>query len=113
MLTYNEYDFIKSDFFADIIHFLGGETPDDSEVWEIARESKEIPIFENIWYMLAVSEIERCISEKYELFYQRGEIKIDCFINCMDTHLIINGVWLNDFEEFEELINKITGEVEV
>jgi len=57
MIHYNTYDLHKAPKYIDIIEFLGGTEIRDDHVWAIARESHDIPVFENIWYQITLNEI--------------------------------------------------------
>ncbi len=63
----------------------GVELPSDDYIWELAREHKEISIFENIY----MAEVLAAIGE---FFYKLDpRIKVNIIINCSDSHLNING----------------------
>ena len=103
-IIYSDYDLQKQPNFVEILEFLGGREVDDQEVWEIAREYEEIPIFENILYNKTLSDIEFRAKEKYD-------IDIDYYINSRDTHLYIKNndgdfeeVW--DLDTFKEVIKE-------
>ena len=45
MITYNDYDLAWYSGYCDIVEYLGGSEPSEDEIWEIARESSEVPNF--------------------------------------------------------------------
>ena len=56
MFYYNQYDF--STYIEGWENFVGENTPDDEEVWEIAKESEDCPVFENIYQELLLMRVE-------------------------------------------------------
>jgi hypothetical protein len=56
----------------------------DDEVWAEARESEEIPNFENIYLSKLLNGLMEAVKDMF-----RG-ITTEGFINCADSHLSIN-----------------------
>jgi len=99
MINYNDFDLGKRyDVFEEIISFLGGDPVDDNDVWDEAKESKEIPVFENILLKQTLERIEKLTESN---FYGRYE-KLHYFINASDTHLYINDEEVSTLTEFKE-----------
>jgi len=96
MINYNESNLMHYEKFLSILEYLGGREPTDEEVWEIARESQEIPIFANILYYLVLSEIEYLVKDQYS-------IDLTYFINAIDTHLYFNGDQISDLDDFQNI----------
>jgi hypothetical protein len=80
--------------YVDVQEFLGGKEIEDEETWQEARQSEEMPIFENILYYQTLSDIECRAKELYN-------VDIDYYINSRDTHLYIKID--NEWEEIWEL----------
>jgi len=99
MIHYNTYDLHKAPKYIDIIEFLGGTEIRDDHVWAIARESHDIPVFENIWYQITLNEIYNKTFESY------GE-NLDYFVNSRDTHLYYQGDEIYDLSDFKDLIEQ-------
>lgn len=104
-LNYNDNNFsncIKE--FEKIAESLKIEVLDD-EVWQIARESEEIPHIENIYQSILLSRI-------INHFEEDERIEINSYINGMDTHLYFNedGGWnkICSLEEFEKEVLRVT-----
>ena len=96
-ITYNEFDFYHSDGFYEILKFLGGEEPSDDEVWQLAREYEQTPVFENIWYRIVLSDICSAIEEQYAL-------EADYYINARDTHLYIGNEAIYNLNAFKHAV---------
>lgn len=73
---------------------------EDQEVWEIARESQEIPLFENIYQSILLSRISHTLNEEYGL-------QTDYFINGMDTHLYLYDGGYSKIYQLEDILEYI------
>ncbi|GJI56946.1 hypothetical protein HEMROJRC1_20580 [Rodentibacter sp. JRC1] len=60
----------------------------DDEVWEIARESKKLPVLGNVYQNLLLSRVLAHFCEETRL--DEDDLRIFYFVNSIDTHLIIN-----------------------
>ena len=98
-INYNEYDSNKFEPFLEILEYLGGQEPDNEEIWDIAREYQEMPIFENIFYSVVLSQIESLLLDQYG-----DNLKTNYYINARDTHLHIND---EAIEELDDLKNAL------
>lgn len=100
-------DFVK--FEKESICFNNGKDGiTDEEVWEIARESEDIPSINNIYYDLL---LYRAIDKYIETYPFLKEDNFQIYINGLDTHFDyidhhrnIEFNIRNDFEEFEEAL---------
>lgn len=105
MINYNSMP--KYDDYIDILEWLGGNEPYEDDVWEIARESKQVPIFENILYNIVLSHIYDKIKDKF------GEnTNISYYINDIDTHLYIDGEKVYDIQNVIEALMQSCDECE-
>ena len=60
----------------------------DDEIWEYARESKDLPVLGNVYQSLVLN---RVLNHFYEETGKNEEdLKIFEFVNSIDTHLVIN-----------------------
>jgi hypothetical protein len=102
MIHYNDYDLYKYKDFTKIQKFLGGKEIENEQIWDIARESKEIPIFENILYYETLRDIQCRAKEEYNL-------DLEFYINSRDTHLYnVKNVEYQEILELEDLKEAIT-----
>lgn len=131
MVHYNQYDF--STYIECWEDFVGENTPDDEEVWEIAKESESCPVFENIYQELLLMRVENkivsdaakkaieylknynsnaeekiSIPESWEVQSKIEEsIEINWYVNARDTNLNVKIPYFNGgFEEFCEKSNQ-------
>ena len=121
MVYYNQYDF--STYIEGWENFVGENTPDDEEVWEIAKESEDCPVFENIYQELLLMRVEdKIVSDaaKKAIEYLKNynsnaeekisipecwgvqskieeELEINWYVNARDTHLNVKMVVLKSF----------------
>jgi hypothetical protein len=98
MINWNEYDLDKFYKWETILNKLGEESPSDQEVWEIAREYKEIPIFENILLELTANRLQQKLEEMYP------DAEYDYYINAMDSYFYVNEDEVYSLEDIEEAI---------
>jgi hypothetical protein len=82
MIRYGEMHLYNQ--FIHILEWLGGNEPTEDEVWEVARESECIPVFENVLYDIVLKNI------KLKLGKSHPNLLVEYFINDTDTHLWIN-----------------------
>lgn len=61
---------------------------EDEEVWEIARESKKLPILGNVYQYLVLSRVLSHFCDETGLVEE--ELDLFFFVNSIDTHLVIN-----------------------
>jgi len=101
MINYNYYDLYMSDIYCDILKYLGGVAPTDEEVWEVARQSEEIPVFENILYSMTLSRIEDKLAVKYP------DVSIKWYVNSRDTHLYINTKEVCNLDTFKTIMEEM------
>ena len=79
----------------DIGKFLGIDVSEE-DVWEIARQSEEIPAFHNIYMCELASGIASECRDKYKL----GDEVIDYYINSLDSHLYIDSIEAHTRDDF-------------
>ena len=130
MVHYNQYDF--STYIEGWENFVGENTPDDEEVWGIAKESEDCPVFENIYQELLLMRVENKIvsdAAKKAMEYLKNynsnaeekisipecwevqskiekDLEINWYVNARDTHLNVKIPYFNGgFEEFCEESN--------
>ncbi len=101
MINYNHYDLHMSDIYCNILEHLGGSVPTDEEVWEVARQDEEIPVFENIMYDMTLNRIED------ELAVKCPDVFIRWYVNSRDTHLYINTKEVYDLDTFKTIMEEI------
>ncbi len=101
MINYNDYDLHRYDDYMKMLEYLGdSDEPTEDEVWEIAKELEQVPVFENLLYELTINKIDRLLLDNHG-------IELNRFINGRDTHIYIDGDELCDVDD---LIKKIEGE---
>jgi len=100
MIRYNENDLIKLDGYNDILGHLGESPVEDEEVWSIARQYEEEPIFENILLELTLDKIENALSKKF------GLEDVNHYVNSMDTHLYVESDEIWDWEDLENFLKE-------
>lgn len=81
----------------------------DERVWDIARESKEMPLFCNIYISELFYILESLILDKYDYL----DLHIDFYVNSIDSHFMINGTSIHDENDFYDLIDEIEQECEL
>ena len=104
-INYNDYDLsYYHEALKPIFEYLGLDEVEDEAVWERARESEEIPVFENILYEMLFSELERFLSEE-------KDVEITYNINAHDTSMSVrvDDVWqqIDDLDDFKEALEEI------
>ena len=131
MIHYNQYDF--STYIECWEDFVGENTPDDEEVWEIAKESEDCPVFENIYQEILLMRVESKLvsdSAKKAIEYLKNynsnaeekisipecwevqskiekDLEINWYVNARDTNLNVKIPYFNGgFEEFCEKSNQ-------
>ena len=95
MIQYNEFDIQNIDDAQKLLLELNGEIIDDDEVWDVARCSRDIPIFENILYQLTYSKIEEMMKEKFP------DVKFSYYVNCANSSFSISNDVNGDFVGFD------------
>ena len=119
MIHYNQYDF--STYIENWENFVGENVPDDEEVWEIAKESEDCPVFENIYQKLLLMRVENKIvsdAAKKAMEYLKNynsnaeekisipecwevqskiekDLEISWYVNARDTHLNVKIPYFN------------------
>ena len=93
MIKYNEYDTEKMKLIEDILTYLNCSLITDDKVWEIAREYKHIPSFENILMKESCNEIKMNLPFEYREHFT-------FYINCIDTHLYLFGNEIYSIEDY-------------
>ncbi len=99
-LTYNDNNLssnIKD--WEEIAEYLKIEI-EDEEIWSIARESKEVPLLENIYQNCLLSSI-------INHFDENKLINLNSFINARDTHLYFENNGWEEITSLEEFIKSI------
>ena len=75
MLDYNDY---PEDVVKECLKYVNDIT--DEAVWEIARESEEIPNFSNIYLSLLFERVEEELKDTHEVTY---------YVNNLDSNIEI------------------------
>ncbi len=96
MINYNDGDLTSLEGWETILNHYNIPTIDDDEVWELARLSKEQPIFENILLSLTADRIR-------DLCDDMG-IECTSYINCMDSHIWIGDDEIYDNDDFLSIV---------
>lgn len=78
------------------------DCPSEDDVWEIAKESKELPILGNIYQSLILDRIVSHFCEETGLDEEALDIYL--FINSVDTHLSINGKYIYSVQDYLDCI---------
>lgn len=71
-----------------ILWYHYSEEISDDELWEFARESKEVPILGNVYQYLLLSRVLYHFCEETGL--NEDELELVFHVNSIDTHLVIN-----------------------
>ncbi|HHF3391692.1 TPA: hypothetical protein ACPO1V_001744 [Haemophilus influenzae] len=93
----------KCEAWEEILDHYNDNVSDD-EVWEIARESKELPIFGNVYQYLVLSRVLTHFCEETGL--EEDQFKLFFYINSIDTHLVINDWDIASVKDFWGCIEK-------
>ncbi len=72
----------------------------ENEVWEVARQSEDIPHFSNIYSSIVFSRLENSLSDEFKEL----DLQINTYINSIDTHFEINGKNAHGLEEIGDRI---------
>lgn len=86
------------------------DSVEDDEIWEIARESKELPILGNIYQSLVLDRIISHFCDETDV--EGDDLDIFLFINSIDTHLVINGWDICTVEDYWNCIDTFKQRVE-
>lgn len=105
MIIYNEYDIENIAGIDKILDFLKDKRVRDENVWEIARESEEIPDFSNILIELTFENLEDALNDHD--YYSKLDLKITYYVNNRDSHFYINGEEIRTLNDFKDLIRRI------
>ena len=91
-------DDIISNFYVyeKALSFLGGDVPDDDDVWEIAKQSDSAPHIGNIYQELVFSRIADII----------GLDRVVYFVNALDSKIYIDGQECYGLDDFLEVFAK-------
>lgn len=76
----------------------------DDEVWEIARECKELPVLGNIYQSLVLNRVLSHFCE--ETGRTEEDLKLFFWVNSIDTHLVINDWDICFVEDYWSCIEK-------
>lgn len=114
MINYIDYDIEKYQVMKRILDFLVTQNKDDEgfeitdqDVWDEARTSSIIPIFENILMEKTCSAIEQRIDWLYNAGNENDynlSIKFSFYINAHDTHISINGSEIYGLADFKQAL---------
>ncbi len=85
MINYRENDIECLVDLEDELEAMGGNKVTEKEVWLVARESEEVPEFENIYISLVYQEIDRLMEDKFP------SIEVDNEVNCAASGYLVNG----------------------
>jgi rRNA maturation endonuclease Nob1 len=72
MLDYNDY---PEDVVKECLKYVNDIT--EEEVWEVARESEEIPNFSNIYLSLLFERVEEELEDTHEVIYYVNNLDSD------------------------------------
>jgi hypothetical protein len=75
----------------------------DDRIWELARNSNEIPHFGNIKNDLLLYDITQELEDKYK----KLNIETDYFINAIDTHLSIDQEEMHSLIDFRKMLETL------
>lgn len=75
---------------------------EDDEVWELARESREIPHVANIWISELFHRIENHLNETYG----EGVFEVEYYANGMGSSLSINKKEIMTYDDLQGVIDK-------
>ncbi|KGQ65502.1 hypothetical protein IO43_02465 [Gallibacterium anatis 7990] len=78
------------------------DCPSEGDIWEIARESKKLPILGNIYQDLILNRIISHFCEETGLDYD--DLDVFIFVNSVDTHLSINGKYIYSVQDYLDCI---------
>ena len=100
MINYNSVNLTKYEGYRSILELLHLQVPTDQQVWEVAREHEEMPVIENVLLHSVLSEIES------HLRYHFPDLDISTYINCIDTHLHINGDMICNDDDLKQFLSE-------
>ena len=104
MITYNDNDLTKYNEYIYILEYLGGQEPTEGDVWAIAKESENVPCFENILYGIVLCDIVSLVCLKYKIDMSLEQFTY--FINGMDTHLYVDNEEVYNLADFKNALLK-------
>lgn len=79
----------------------------DERVWEIARQYDNIPIFGDIYVDTVCSLLNNAIQCQYEHL----NLRIDWYVNCLDSHFYVNDTEIFGRDDFYNLIDELEQQV--
>lgn len=80
------------------------ESVSDDEVWEIARQFEDLPIFGNIYQRLVLNRVLFHFCE--ETGQDEADLDLFYFINSSDTHLAINGTDICTIDDYWHCVKR-------
>ncbi len=101
MINYNEGDLHTLDGYEEILEKFKGESVTDDEVWEVARESKKVPHFENILLNMTLSRIVDLIEDSP---LSNVASKFNVYVNARDTHFSFDDEDITDYDSFVKIV---------
>lgn len=103
-INYNTFDIEPALEAMDLIKKLGGKPIEDKEVWQAARDSEEIPSFENILISLTYQILEELIKKEYP---QLQNANFETWVNCRDSSFFINGEKIFSLTDIEKVLQEM------
>jgi len=86
MIHYNSYDLDFVYGVEDILEHYGIESVTDSEVWDEARKSQDVPNFENILIAKTVDAIEKVVRENHGDKVESWHLTINARASCLQVN---------------------------
>ncbi|MDP8189088.1 hypothetical protein QJU87_04310 [Pasteurella skyensis] len=92
------------DEWVSILEHYNDEVTDD-EVWEIARNHKSFPLFENIYQYCVIEHLKAIFIKQTGCNW--NDVKFYSYINCFDTHFSIDGEPILEEDDFYLKIKEV------
>lgn len=105
MIRYDEFDGMLIPGVSDIMEKLGIEEVTEQEVWDVARGLDKPPVFENIYYELALAKIAEVLDQ--EVPKEIGQMGY--YVNAADTSMYFNK---ESFSDFDSLVSIMIDSIE-
>ncbi len=100
MINYNEFDLKQYPLFSAILKHYGLQEISDEQVWYVAKQDTEIPVFENILLDLTLEKIALYLRNKHP------GIEVEAYVNCADSSLSVNYQKIDSLNELKWAIKE-------
>lgn len=78
----------------------------DEDIWEYARESKELPVLANVYQNLVLDRVIAHFCDEANVNVE--DLDIFVFVNSIDTHLVINDWDIGRVDDYWQCIAQVS-----